>query len=250
MQLFLDIDFNNDKAISAIEFRPGNKEAVHHALVTYVESGSADYLDEQDDEYEDSEAKKGDDEDGDWDAEDGSKTNLDLDLTDDSKRVLDSDVLQVYFQKMGSHTLLNAEQEKEVSKRIEDGVMEMKRVFCFSLPVQDYLGKLLLDLKNNKVRAVRLIAGLDEDDNLIEDENKAQKKLITSLDRYQKIAEQFRGFTSKTGKKEREKITKQLEKYLLKISQMIFISLMVMMEYCYSIPVSYTNMNLPTKRIV
>ena len=45
--------------------------------------------------------------------------------------------------------LLNAEQEKEVSKRIEDGVMEMKRVFC-SLPVQDYLEKLLLDLKNNK----------------------------------------------------------------------------------------------------
>ncbi|MDP6764838.1 MAG: sigma-70 factor domain-containing protein, partial [SAR324 cluster bacterium] len=98
----------------------------------------------KDDEFEDSEAKKGDDEDGDWDAENGSKTNLDLDLTDDSKRVLDSDVLQVYFQKMGSHTLLNAEQEKEVSKRIEDGVMEMKRVFCFSLPVQDYLEKLLL----------------------------------------------------------------------------------------------------------
>ena len=47
----IDLDFNNDKAISAIEFRPGNKEAVHHALVTYVESGSADYLDEQDDEY-------------------------------------------------------------------------------------------------------------------------------------------------------------------------------------------------------
>ena len=40
--------------------------------------------------------------------------------------------------------------------------MEMKRVFCFSLPVQDYLEKLLLDLKNNKLRAVRLIAGLDE----------------------------------------------------------------------------------------
>ena len=172
----------------------------------------------KDDEFEDSEAKKSDDEDGEWDAENGSKTNVELDLTDDSKRVLDSDVLQVYFQKMGSHTLLNAEQEKEVSKRIEDGVMEMKRVFCFSLPVQDYLGKLLLDLKNNKVRAVRLIAGLDEDDNLIEDENKAQKKLITSLDRYQKIAEQFRGFTSKTGKKEREKITKQLEKNLLKIN--------------------------------
>ena len=129
----------------------------------------------KDDEFEDSEAKKSDDEDGEWDAENGSKNNVELDLTDDSKRVLDSDVLQVYFQKMGSHTLLNAEQEKEVSKRIEDGVMEMKRVFCFSLPVQDYLGKLLLDLKNNKVRAVRLIAGLDEDDNLIEVKQSSEK---------------------------------------------------------------------------
>ena len=97
-------------------------------------------------EFEDSDSSK-EDEDGEWEETDGSKTEVELDLTDDSKRVLDSDVLQVYFQKMGSHTLLNAEQEKEVSKKIEDGVIEMKRVFCFSLPVQDYLEKLQLDLK-------------------------------------------------------------------------------------------------------
>jgi len=169
-------------------------------------------------EFEDSESsQENQEEDGEWEEKE-SKPEVELDLTDDSKRVLDSDVLQVYFQKMGSHTLLKAEQEREVSKKIEDGVMEMKRVFCFSLPVQDYLEKLLQDLKNNKVRAVRLIAGLDEDDNLIEDEHKAQKKLITSLERLYKIAQEFRSFTSKTGKKERERISKQLEKNLLKIN--------------------------------
>ena len=94
--------------------------------------------------------------------------------------------------------------------------MEMKRALCFSLPVQDYLEN-CLDLKNNKVRAVRLIAGLDEDDNLIEDENKAQKKLITSLERFQKLPNSF-GLYFKNRKKEREKITKQLEKNLLKIN--------------------------------
>ena len=169
-------------------------------------------------EFEDSESsQENQEEDGEWEEKE-SKPEVELDLTDDSKRVLDSDVLQVYFQKMGSHTLLKAEQEREVSKKIEDGVMEMKRVFCFSLPVQDYLEKLLQDLKNNKVRAVRLIAGLDEDDNLIEDEHKAQKKLITSLERLYNIAQEFRGITSKTGKKERERISKQLEKNLLKIN--------------------------------
>ena len=37
--------------MSAIEFRPGNREAVHHAIITYVPSGSADYLDNQDLDY-------------------------------------------------------------------------------------------------------------------------------------------------------------------------------------------------------
>ena len=47
------LPLNNDEPISmsAIEFRPGNREAVHHAIITYVPSGSADYLDDQDPSY-------------------------------------------------------------------------------------------------------------------------------------------------------------------------------------------------------
>ena len=105
----------------------------------------------KDDEFEDSESKQGNDEDGEWDVENGSKTNLDLDLTDDSKRVLDSDVLQVYFQKMGNHTLLNAKEEQEVAKHIEDGVKKMKKIFTRSLPVQEYLALMLTNLKTGKL---------------------------------------------------------------------------------------------------
>ena len=45
------LDNNDDISMSAIEFRPGNREAVHHAIITYIPDGSADYLDNQDPKY-------------------------------------------------------------------------------------------------------------------------------------------------------------------------------------------------------
>ena len=47
----LPLNNEEDIEMSAIEFRPGNREAVHHAIITYVPSGSADYLDNQDSAY-------------------------------------------------------------------------------------------------------------------------------------------------------------------------------------------------------
>ena len=47
----LDTNFDEDKDIAAIEFRPGNSEAVHHAILVAVPHGEADDLDEQDPEY-------------------------------------------------------------------------------------------------------------------------------------------------------------------------------------------------------
>ena len=46
-----ELDSNDDIYYSAIEVRPGNNEAVHHTVIVAVPPGSADYLDEQDDEY-------------------------------------------------------------------------------------------------------------------------------------------------------------------------------------------------------
>jgi hypothetical protein len=47
----LDTNFDEDKDIAAIEFRPGNSEAVHHAILVAVPHGEADDLDEQDPGY-------------------------------------------------------------------------------------------------------------------------------------------------------------------------------------------------------
>jgi len=43
--------FSEDKEIAAIEFRPDNKEAVHHSIITVVPSGYADSIDNQDSDY-------------------------------------------------------------------------------------------------------------------------------------------------------------------------------------------------------
>ena len=44
---------NNEEELpmSAIEFRPGNREAVHHAIITYIPHGDADELENEDNEY-------------------------------------------------------------------------------------------------------------------------------------------------------------------------------------------------------
>ena len=41
------LDNNEDISMSAIEFRPGNREAVHHAIITYIPAGAAAELDNQ-----------------------------------------------------------------------------------------------------------------------------------------------------------------------------------------------------------
>ena len=42
---------DEDISMSAIEFSPGNREAVHHAIITYIPHGAADNLDNQDPSY-------------------------------------------------------------------------------------------------------------------------------------------------------------------------------------------------------
>jgi len=47
----LKMNIDVDKDVAAIEFIPGNREAVHHAIVVAVPEGSVDYLEGQDLEY-------------------------------------------------------------------------------------------------------------------------------------------------------------------------------------------------------
>ena len=83
--------------------------------------------------------------DDEWSFLSGDKDKeLDLSVDDPSNRMMESDVLQVYFQKMGSHTLLNAQEERQVARQIEEGVLKMKSIFSQSIPVQDYLSAMLI----------------------------------------------------------------------------------------------------------
>ena len=47
----LKLNNQEDKDVSAIEFIPGNREAVHHAIVVSVPSGSVDNIDQADNDY-------------------------------------------------------------------------------------------------------------------------------------------------------------------------------------------------------
>ncbi len=51
MIFIFSLDNNEDISMSAIEFHPGNREAVHHAIITYIPDGTADNLDSQDPSY-------------------------------------------------------------------------------------------------------------------------------------------------------------------------------------------------------
>jgi len=45
------LDNQEDIEMSAIEFRPGNREAVHHAIITYIPHGAAYHLENEDNDY-------------------------------------------------------------------------------------------------------------------------------------------------------------------------------------------------------
>jgi len=45
------LDNEQDIEMSAIEFEPGNREAVHHAIITYIPHGAANNLENEDNQY-------------------------------------------------------------------------------------------------------------------------------------------------------------------------------------------------------
>ena len=45
------LDNEEDIEMSAIEFEPGNREAVHHAIITYIPHGAANNLENEDNQY-------------------------------------------------------------------------------------------------------------------------------------------------------------------------------------------------------
>ena len=92
------------------------------------------------------------------------------------------DPVRMYLREMGSIQLLSRDGEVEVAKRIEKGNADLIDIFSDSKLIFLYLQNLTKHLKNKKIKARHVISGLDEDDNVIEDEDKATVKLIAQFD--------------------------------------------------------------------
>ena len=92
------------------------------------------------------------------------------------------DPVRMYLREMGSIQLLTRSGEVEVAKKIENGNLELIEIFSESNLILLYLNNLSRQLKNQKIKARHVVSGLDEDDNVIEDEDKATKQVIEQLD--------------------------------------------------------------------
>ena len=111
--------------------------------------------------------------------QDNETSELNLDPGIDNST---DDPVRMYLREMGSIQLLSRDGEVEVAKRIEKGNEDLIEIFSDSKLILLYLQNLTKHLKNKKIKARHVISGLDEDDNVIEDEDKATVKLITQFD--------------------------------------------------------------------
>jgi len=91
------------------------------------------------------------------------------------------DPVRMYLREMGSIKLLTRDGEVEVAKKIESGNTELIDIFSKSNLILVYLQNLSKQLKSNKIKARHVVSGLDEDDNVIEDEDKATARIISQL---------------------------------------------------------------------
>ena len=93
------------------------------------------------------------------------------------------DPVRMYLREMGGIELLTRDGEVSVARQIEEGHQELIEIFVKSNLVLLHLFDVAKKLRSEKLRARHIISGLDEDDNVIEDESKATRELIQNLDR-------------------------------------------------------------------
>ena len=119
---------------------------------------------------------------------DQSETEPEIDFDNDELNLdpgIDNstdDPVRMYLREMGSIQLLTRSGEVEVAKKIESGNLELIEIFSESNLILLYLNNLSRQLKTQKIKARHVVSGLDEDDNVIEDEDKATKQVNKQLD--------------------------------------------------------------------
>ena len=128
------------------------------------------------------------------------------------------DPVRMYLREMGSIQLLSRDGEVEVAKRIEKGNADLIDIFSDSKLILLYLQNLTKHLKNKKIKARHVISGLDEDDNVIEDEDKATVKLIAQFDILWKHYRSLNKFQKHQAKRKLQ----PAEKKRLEVSESLF----------------------------
>jgi RNA polymerase primary sigma factor len=91
------------------------------------------------------------------------------------------DPVRMYLREMGSIKLLTREGEVEIAKMIEKGQHEMLDILLRSELIINYLFDLGKKLKNGKARARDIVSGIDEDDQVIEEESQAADQVLQKL---------------------------------------------------------------------
>ena len=127
---------------------------------------------------------------------------LDLDPGIDNST---DDPVRMYLREMGSIELLTREGEVDVAKKIEDGQLELIEIFSNSDLIIQYLIDLNKRLKTFKIRARQVVSGLDDDDNVIEDEEVATRKLIDVLELLKKHFEKVKRIENRLGSSRNKK---------------------------------------------
>ena len=127
---------------------------------------------------------------------------LDLDPGIDNST---DDPVRMYLREMGSIELLTREGEVDVAKKIEDGQLELIEIFSNSDLIIQYLIDLNKRLKTYKIRARQVVSGLDDDDNVIEDEEVATRKLIDVLELLRKHFEKVKRIENRLGSSRNKK---------------------------------------------
>ena len=127
---------------------------------------------------------------------------LDLDPGIDNST---DDPVRMYLREMGSIELLTREGEVDVAKKIEDGQLELIEIFSNSDLIIQYLVDLNKRLKTYKIRARQVVSGLDDDDNVIEDEEVATRKLIDVLELLKKHFEKVKRVENRLGSSRNKK---------------------------------------------
>ena len=143
-----------------------------------------------------------------------NKDELDLEPGIDTST---DDPVRMYLREMGGIELLNRDGEVDVAKRIEEGQYELIAIFSQSNLVITYLFELSKKLRQSTMRARHIVSGLDDDDNVIEDEAAAGKQLITVLAKAQDHYEELQAIRAKRSrltdkqKKKAKELREQIE---------------------------------------